>query len=49
MDIAALLGNIGGNLGLFLGMSMLSVCEIIEILIEIFLIKINNDIKMPKN
>ncbi len=46
MDIVALLGNIGGNLGLFLGMSMLSVCEIIEILIEIFLIKTKNQIHM---
>jgi hypothetical protein len=49
MDIAALLGNIGVNLGLFLGMSMLSVCEIIEILIEIFLIKIKNQITSSKN
>ena len=39
MDIVAMLGSIGGNLVLFLGMSILSVCELFEILIDILLIK----------
>ena len=39
IDIVALLANIGGNLGLFLGVSLLSICELIEILIEIFILK----------
>ncbi len=37
MDFVSLLANIGGNLGLFLGLSMLSLCEIIELTIEIVL------------
>ena len=35
LDIIGLLASIGGNLGLFLGVSLLSVCEIFEVLIEI--------------
>jgi len=35
-----LLGNIGGNLALFAGMSALSFVEIFELIIEIILIKI---------
>jgi hypothetical protein len=38
MNIVSLLGSIGGNLGLFLGVSVFSLCEIIEILIEIYFI-----------
>ncbi|RNA27956.1 acid-sensing ion channel 1 isoform X2 [Brachionus plicatilis] len=34
----ALLGNIGGNLGLFIGISLLTFVEIIEFLISVFLI-----------
>jgi hypothetical protein len=34
MDGTALLGNLGGTLGLFLGMSVISILEIIEVLIE---------------
>ena len=34
MDGTALLGNLGGNLGLFLGMSVLSIIEILEVFIE---------------
>ena len=34
-----LLGNIGGNLALFAGMSILSFVEILELIIEIILIK----------
>jgi hypothetical protein len=35
MDVVSLLSNIGGNLGLFLGVSLISLCELIEALIEI--------------
>jgi hypothetical protein len=34
MDIVAFLGNIGGTLGLFLGVSLLSMCELIHVVIE---------------
>ena len=34
MDIVAFLGNIGGTLGLFLGISVLSVCECIHVMVE---------------
>jgi len=36
MDIVSLLSSIGGNLGLFLELSLLSLCEIIQVVIEIF-------------
>ena len=39
LDIVSLLASIGGNMGLFMGISMLSVCELVEILIEIYLQK----------
>ena len=32
----SLLGSIGGNLGLFLGVSVFSLCEMVEVLIEMF-------------
>ena len=35
MDFVSLLGSIGGNLGLFLGVSIFSICEIIEAVIEV--------------
>ncbi len=35
MDAVVLFGAIGGNLGLFLGVSVFSVCEVFEVLIEI--------------
>ena len=35
MDLVSLLANIGGNLGLFLGESLLSFCELIEVAFEI--------------
>jgi hypothetical protein len=35
MEVVSLLSNMGGNLGLFLGVSLISLCEIIEALIEI--------------
>ena len=39
MDIVALLANIGGTLGLFLGVSLLHFCEPIEVLIGIYFIR----------
>lgn len=36
-----LLGNIGGNLALFAGMSALSFVEIIELIVELIIIKLN--------
>jgi hypothetical protein len=38
MDGVFLMGSIGGNLGLFLGISVFSISEIIEVTIEIILI-----------
>jgi hypothetical protein len=38
MDIVTLLGNIGGTLGLFLGISALSICELLHVLVEICLL-----------
>ena len=37
----SLLASFGGNLGLFLGINMFSLCELVELLIEIYFIKIN--------
>ena len=39
MDIVSLLANIGGNLGLFMGVSLFSLCELFEVLIEICLFR----------
>lgn len=36
MDFIDLIANIGGNLGLFIGVSFLSFAEIIELILEIF-------------
>ena len=38
MDVVALLASIGGNLGLFMGVSLISICEIVEVIYEIFLL-----------
>jgi hypothetical protein len=38
MSFLDLIANIGGNLGLFIGISFLSFAEFIELLIEIFII-----------
>ena len=35
MDVVSLLANIGGTMGLFLGVSLLHVCEIVEAFIEL--------------
>ena len=42
MDVISLLANIGGNLSLFLGVSVFSLFEIVEVLIEIYFIKTNS-------
>jgi hypothetical protein len=34
MDIVALFGNVGGTLGLFLGLSVLSFCEVLHVIFE---------------
>ena len=39
MDIVSLLASIGGNLGLFLGVSVFSACELIEVAIEIYFVR----------
>ena len=39
MNWVLLLANIGGTLGLFLGISVLSLCEIAEVLIEIYYVR----------
>ncbi len=39
IDLVALIANIGGNLGLFLGVSLFSLCEIISTLLEIYFYK----------
>ena len=38
MDVFDLISNIGGNLGLFIGISFLSLAEFIELFIEIIYI-----------
>ena len=38
MDIVSFLGSIGGTLGLFLGVSLLSVCELVHVIVESCLI-----------
>jgi hypothetical protein len=35
MDVVALLANIGGTMGLFLGVSLLHVCELVEAFTEL--------------
>ncbi len=42
MDVVLLLSNIGGTLGLFLGISVLSLCEIVEVFLELYFIKREN-------
>jgi hypothetical protein len=42
MDIVSLLASVGGNLGLFLGVSVFSLCEIIEVVIEIYFVNKKN-------
>ena len=39
MNIVSLLANMGGTLGLFMGVSVFSIYEIIEVLLEIYFIR----------
>jgi hypothetical protein len=39
MDMVSLLANLGGTLGLFIGISLIQLCEIIDVLVQIILIK----------
>jgi len=48
MDWISLLGNIGGNLGLLLGVSFFSLCELVEVMIEIYFIKSRRDFNNQK-
>jgi hypothetical protein len=41
LDVVSLLASIGGTLGLCMGVSILSLCEFIEILIDIYFITKN--------
>ena len=44
MDIVSLLASIGGNLSLFMGVSFLSICELVELFIESYFIFKRNKI-----
>jgi hypothetical protein len=46
MDVVSLLGNIGGNLGLFMGVCLFSLGEMVVTLIELILLKYKSQ---PKN
>ena len=48
MDIVSLLASIGGNLSLFLGVSVFSVCEIVEVIIEVTYILRHNKVTKEK-
>ena len=43
MSIVSLFGLVGGILGLFLGVSVFSLCEIVEVALEIYFIKFKSD------
>ncbi len=49
MDIFDLISNIGGNLGLFIGISFLSFAELIELFVEIICITTSKKIKNTNN
>ena len=44
-DLCNLIANIGGNLGMFLGVSSFSICEIITTLIELYFLRKSNQIE----
>ena len=48
IDLVALIANIGGNLGLFLGVSLFSLCEIITTILEIYFYKKASSQTAPK-
>jgi len=39
MDLVSLVANIGGNLGLFLGVSLFSLSEIVTVMVEAFFMR----------
>jgi hypothetical protein len=41
MDVVSLLANLGGTIGLFLGFSLLHVCEVVDVLMQAYFIKTN--------
>ena len=52
MDIVSLLANIGGTLGLFLGISLIQIFEIVDVIIQTIFVKIsckNNKIEKSSN
>ena len=42
MDIVSLLANIGGTLGLFIGINLIQICELVDVLIEIIFVKLRS-------
>ena len=46
--IVSLISNIGGTLGLFMGISLLSLIELLEIITEVFLIYLSSESKILK-
>jgi len=49
MTIMSILAEIGGNLGLFLGVSLFSICELIEVLMEIWYLRLKKSGAGHKN
>lgn len=45
MEFSELVSNVGGTLGLFLGMSFLSLIELVDIILQIFFYKLNEQKK----
>ena len=43
MDMVALLSNIGGTLGLFLGVSVLTIVELLDIALQVLVIALKNN------
>jgi hypothetical protein len=43
VNIVSLLASVGGNLSLFLGVSVFSLCEIVEVALEIYFIRFKSD------
>jgi hypothetical protein len=48
MEMVSLLASIGGHLSLFLGVSVLSLCETVEVAIEIFYLLKRENLKEEK-
>ena len=44
-----LVSNVGGILGIFVGMSLLSMCEVVQFVVELFVLVVcGNNAKMKK-